>query len=217
MQLNDELVCQWLASNPEFFERNPELLESLVLIQPDTGQAVPLLQRQNQLLRQNLAQNHDFLEELIGNAKRNERLFQQVQALSLSLAGQQSLPGLAEALRLQLMSYFEVDDACVLWFGDLPSSPGLKDGREATQLPDWHGHQALCGPASQHTIGHLNRLAFGDASEMQSLAVAPVSTAQQALGLLVLGNKDPLHFRNSMDSLFLTYVARLVAVLAGRC
>ncbi len=216
MQLNDEQVGQWLLENPEFFNRHPELLREIQLTQPTTGQAVPLLQRQNEILRQHLAENHDYLLELIGNAKRNERLFQQVKALSLAVSATQTLPDLALCLRDQLVHFFEVDQACLLWFDEVQENAALKSGNQAAGLPDWHGHQALCGPATQHTLGQINRMAFGSDSQMQSLAVAPVFGVQQVLGLLVLGNHSPSHFRNSMDTLFLSYVASLAAVLAQR-
>lgn len=216
MQLNDELVGQWLLANGDFFNRHPELLRNLELTQPTTGQAVPLLQRQNEILRQHLNENHEYLLELIGNAKRNERLFQQVKALSLAISSTQTLGDLALCLRDQLVHFFEVDQACLLWFDEVDENAALKSGQAASTLPDWHGHQAMCGPASQHTLGQINALAFGDDSQMQSLAVAPVFGSQQVLGLLVLGNRNGQHFRNSMDTLFLSYVASLTAVLAQR-
>ena len=47
-------VAQFLRSNPQFFDQNPQLLESIYVPHPHGGRAIPLTERQIVSLREKI-------------------------------------------------------------------------------------------------------------------------------------------------------------------
>jgi hypothetical protein len=45
-------VARFLRSNPQFFEQHPQLLETIRVIHPHGGRAIPLAERQTVALRE---------------------------------------------------------------------------------------------------------------------------------------------------------------------
>lgn len=210
--MNAQQVADFLNANPDFFDRESELLESLQLRHPSTGEAISLLERQNLLLRDQLNQSQDVLEELIRNAKRNDRLFSQVRNLTLALIPTQSLNDMAYQVTNRLVSDFEVHQACILWLADDTESLAIRPVDKLPDLPGWDHKQALCGPAATPSLGNLASVAFGNQHRVGSVAAAPIWHQSNLLGMLVLANEADDHFVNSMDTLFLNHVANLVSV-----
>jgi uncharacterized protein YigA (DUF484 family) len=73
LPLADDDIASWLRANPDFFQRNSELLATLRLPH-DSGSAVSLVERQIEVLR---GKNHTAdsrLTELVGIARSNEAL-----------------------------------------------------------------------------------------------------------------------------------------------
>ena len=91
-QINEpdaEQVCGFMRNHPEFFEQHPELLAELRLSHP-SGNAVSLIERQVQVLRD---QNEDLksrLLQLIEVARDNDRLNERMHSLTLDLLAAQS-------------------------------------------------------------------------------------------------------------------------------
>lgn len=205
-------VVEFLKANPEFFNQHTEALESLQLRHPTKGEAISLLERQNLLLRDQLNQSQDVLEELIRNAKRNDRLFKQVRNLTLALIPTTSTTDMAYHVTNRLVTDFDVHHACILWLADSSESLSIRPVKQLPELPGWDHKQALCGPVATPSLANLAKAAFGSQVSIGSVAAAPIWQQEQLLGMLVLANQSPDHFVNSMDTLFLNHVANLIAV-----
>ena len=74
LPLTDELVSAYLQDNPEFFNRNNELMTGLRLTDNQRG-TVSLVERQQQQLRQQVHNLEDEITQLMSVASHNENLF----------------------------------------------------------------------------------------------------------------------------------------------
>ena len=72
--LTDELVVSYLQDNPEFFNRNNDLMTGLRLNDEQRG-TVSLVERQQQQLRQKVYALEDEITQLMSVANHNEQLF----------------------------------------------------------------------------------------------------------------------------------------------
>ena len=66
--------------------------------------------------------------------------------------------------------------------------------------------KAVCGALRPH---ELDFLFPGSGREIGSAAVAPLRPGQP-LGVLAIGARDPNHYRSSMGTLFLSYIAEVL-------
>jgi len=83
-KISNEQIAEYLILNPDFFDENPEVLNSLKIVH-DSGAAVSLIEKQVEYLRSNYNSTTDKLLSLLENAKNNEDLFFLTQKLLLSL------------------------------------------------------------------------------------------------------------------------------------
>ena len=103
--LNEADILEWLTSNPDFFERHPEILESLVL--PHETGASSLIEVQVARLRRDNRQLRAQLETLAGIAGENERLMQRLHQLTLEVMTTRSSGEFIERLMARLASDFD--------------------------------------------------------------------------------------------------------------
>ena len=57
MTIDDKLIRDFLLTDKDFFFRHPDILSFIKIPHPDTGKAVSLLEMQNKILRNQLANN----------------------------------------------------------------------------------------------------------------------------------------------------------------
>ena len=216
--LTEEQVEQYLRHNPKFFVGKDRLLKQMRLPHA-SGKAISLLERQNQLFREESQSLEQRLMGLIDNARDNDRLFNRLRSLVLDILTIDSIDQLASQIRTHLTQYFNVDDFRLLVsefhqtdsqsiqgtadLALLPDLALLSDISDLVRLP-----KASCG---QYSEALRNELLASEHSS-QSLAVASLHY-QGFHGLIVLGSKDSQYFSNSMDTLFLSYLAEVVARL----
>lgn len=210
-------VIAYLRQQPDFFEQHPNLLKQLHL-RHDSGNAISLMERQNQILRHENLQLIDRLNHFIEVAQRNDRLFQQLQQLVLSLVPQHSAGALIEALESGLIEQFDVHETSVI-LCDRPNADGdpwLQISRDSLgqYFPALiNDGKALCG-----SFGEAERDFLFAGRKVASLALAPLTDAdQQPLGVLALGHRDAQHFRSGTETLFLSHLAQVTSLLLQRC
>lgn len=208
-------VAAFLRRNPRFFEEQPNLLKQLHL-QHDSGDAISLMERQNQILRQENRQLIDRLNHFIQVAQRNDRLFQSLQRLVLELMPQTTLNGLLKRLQQGLLNDFDVHEVAVILFhqpiqdGDcwLQATPETVTEHYPALMRD---AKALCGPFNETKRDFL----FVGAA-VHSIALAPLTQDSRVVGVLALGHRSAEHFRSGTDTLFLTHLARMTSLLMQR-
>jgi len=213
MDAND--VAQFLKTNPQFFDQNPQLLESIYVPHPHGGRAIPLSERQIVSLREKVRLLEGKLGELLRFGEDNDVIGEKVHRLSLALVGAKDFAATAHALYFHLREDFAVPHVALRVWGKSPldgtleGSPveaALRDKAETMGAPQ-------CGPAA----GNPFLPWFRDAEEhIRSVALVPLGQTS-VIGLLALGSEDAQRFFAEMGNLYLRRIGELTAgALAAR-
>ncbi len=216
-RLAPDEVARFLRENPDFFERNAELLLELRIPHGDGAGAVSLVERQLELLRRRNAELRHTLEEYIDNARSSDELARKLNRL---VTGLLSCPQPDERLRGlpgQLKDIFALDFVRLLLFDASPGPGARAGGLPATPREDLmaaglsavlKANSPRCGQYSSEQRAFL----FGEqAPEVASVALAPLGPRGK-LGLLALGSRDPDHYHRGKSTEFLGRVSAIVAV-----
>src|SRR5690554_216098 len=209
--LDDALVAEYLRRNPDFFLQQNDLLASL-RIPHARGSAVSLVERQLEVLRQRGMDLRTRLTRLLEIARDNDRLFAQTRKLTLDLLVARSLPELVASLEDGLRNDFRVPFVSLIFIGEqqLPVGRSASMASLQQQVPGLLSSEPLCGVLRQNELEFL--LGAQAAPQVRSAAVVSVEH-QQKLALLALGSKDAREYDSGVDTLFLDYVAQVLARL----
>lgn len=215
--LSAQAVHDYLATHPDFFERNPRLLSLLDLPHSSRG-TVSLVERQVSVLRQKDLKRKRQLRELIDVARANDVLAAKIHELTLQFMAARDLRTTVKALEEAMRSGFGADQAILIVFGDPEAFADLDIGRflrviekkDACLKPFatfLNGSSARCGQIRDSQRDFLFR---GDAGEIGSAALVPIGTGAE-IGFLAVGSVDSKRFHPGMSIDFLTRLGDLVA------
>jgi len=207
--MNADDLARFLRANPQFFDQNPELLETIHVPHPYGGRAIPLAERQTVALREKAKVLEGKLAELMKFGEENDAISEKVHRLAVALAGARDFPVLARSLYFHLKEDFAVPHVALrVWGKAVPA-----DFDEAQEVDPKQREQASlmaapqCGPAQ----GNLFAAWFRDAAEhIRSLALVPLGQTN-VFGLLALGSEDPQRFYPDMGTLYLRRIGELTA------
>lgn len=207
--MNADDLARFLRANPQFFDQNPELLESIQVPHPYGGRAIPLAERQTVALREKVKGLEAKLGDLIKFAEENDQISEKVHRLSVALAGARDFPALTRSLYFHLREDFAVPHVAIrVWGKAVPV-----DFDEAKPVSDAQRQQAetmgspQCGPAQGNTFASC----FPEASEhIRSMALVPLGDTK-VFGVLALASEDPKRFFPEMGTLYLRRIGELCA------
>jgi len=207
--MNADDLARFLRANPQFFDQNPDLLETIHVPHPYGGRAIPLAERQTVALREKAKQLEGKLAELMKFGEENDAISEKVHRLAVALAGARDFPVLARSLYFHLREDFAVPHVVLrVWGKAVPA-----DFEEAREVDAKQREQAAligapqCGPAQ----GNLFTAWFSDAAEhIRSIALVPLGQTT-VFGLLALGSEDPQRFYPEMGTLYLRRIGELAA------
>src|SRR3954462_5733611 len=202
-------IAIFLRTNPQFFDKHPERLESIHVPHPYGGRAIPLAERQTVALREKLKVVEGKLAELIEFGEGNDGISEKGPRLAVALAGSRDFPALTNTLYFHLSEDFAVPHVVLrIWGKAVPV-----DFEEATAVDAAQKEQAgmmgapQCGPAQ----GNVFAAWFREAAEhVRSLALVPLGQTT-VFGLLALGSEDPKRFYPDMGTLYLRRIGELCA------
>src|SRR5436853_6243313 len=147
--MNADDFARFLRANPQFFDQNPELLESIQVPHPYGGRAIPLAERQAVALREKARVLESRLAELIANGAQNDAISEKVHRLAVALVGAPDFPALTRSLYFHLRADFAVPHVALrVWGVSVPV-----DFDEARPVAERERQQAAmmgapqCGPA----------------------------------------------------------------------
>lgn len=212
--LDSETVAAYLRLHPEFFIDHDELIPEL-RIPHQRGDTVSLVERQVKLLRERNIEMRQRLSHLMDVARDNDRLFDKTRRLILDLMDASSLEEVVSCVEDSLRREFQVPFVGLILFSDTP----LPVGRSVTSA---EAHQAIggllaggktiCGVLREHELNFL----FGAAgADVGSAAV--VGLSHQGLhGVLAIGSADSQHYKSSLGTLFLGYIAEVLSRVLPR-
>ena len=204
--LDAEQVAAYLSQHPEFFVEHDELIPEL-RIPHQPGDAVSLVERQVRLLRERNIEMRHRLSQLMDVARENDRLFDKTRRLVLDLLDATSLEDVVSTVEDSLRHEFQVPYVSLILFSDSSVSVGRSvSSAEAHQAIGGllSGGKTVCGVLRPHELAVLG-------------SAAVVSLSFQGLhGVLAIGSPDPQHYKSSLGTLFLGYVAEVLARVLPR-
>lgn len=218
----DNEVRDYLATNPEFFERHNELLNSLKLPHV-TGGAVSLVERQVSTLRQRDLKLERRLNELMEVARSNDRLAEKIHRLSLELLGAADLESTLIACEKTLRTAFDADQAVLLLF----RNPDLFDNvsvdrffrpmeRTSPELKSFETFLSRGRPRCGQIRDTQRDFLFGEeTNEIGSCALVPLG-AKCSIGVLAIGSADEKRFHPAMSIDFIARIGELISTALVR-
>ncbi|HUE91053.1 DUF484 family protein [Pseudomonas sp.] len=207
--LDSETVAAYLRLHPEFFIDHDELIPEL-RIPHQRGDTVSLVERQVKLLRERNIEMRHRLSQLMDVARDNDRLFDKTRRLVLDLLDASSLEEVVSCVEDSLRSEFQVPFVSLILFSDAALPVGRSvSSAEAHQAIGGllAGGKTICGVLREHELSFL----FGaEGAQVGSAAVVALSF-QGLHGVLAIGSSDPQHYKSSLGTLFLGYIAEVLA------
>jgi uncharacterized protein YigA (DUF484 family) len=208
--LDSDTVAAYLRLHPEFFIDHDELIPEL-RIPHQRGDTVSLVERQVKLLRERNIEMRHRLSQLMDVARDNDRLFDKTRRLVLDLLDASSLEEVVSCVEDSLRREFQVPFVSLILFSEAPLPVGRSvSSAEAHQAIGGllAGGKTICGVLREHELNFL----FGAEDGAQVGSAAVVSISYQGLhGVLAIGSADPQHYKSSLGTLFLGYIAEVLA------
>jgi uncharacterized protein YigA (DUF484 family) len=199
----EQTVASFLEENPEFFNRNPELLERLEILHQSHG-ITSLVERQVKRLRATAEEHKQQLQELIAVAHENELINQRLHRLTLTLLDAVDFDEAASTLQEVLYNDFEAD-AVELHMRPNPDSGAQSGLDEFGSLIDQG--KSWCG---QLELDRLEYLFGTKAEEINSTALIPLS-GEGVSGVLAIGSGDQQRFHPHMGTEYLTRLGEIIS------
>ena len=211
LEINDEQVRAYLKVHGDFFQHNPDMLDSLH-VSHASGSAVSLVEKQVSVLRERNIDMRHRLNTLTANARDNDRLYEQTRSLILQRLEANSASELYQAFRQSMTKEFEVEHASMILFGE-PGSEGdcrveTIDSAKIEIGPLLRGRKAMCGPLRKEELIYL----FPEAGDVGSAAMMPLHQGED-LGLIAVGSSDATRYGSNMGTLFLHHIADVMVRL----
>lgn len=202
-------IAEYLAQHPDFFDRHGDILRDLRLHHP-SGRAVSLIEKQVSALRERNTELRHRLNQLLDNARQNDRLFERSKRLVLSLLECNELGDLIDALYYSLDKEFSIPFVRLILFRKphQPCSIKVASEDEAKVVLGRHlkASRAVGGGLSREEITFLFDK---DHQRVGSAAMVPLYY-NQPLGILAVGHEDPKHYQAGMGTIFLTHIAEVL-------
>lgn len=210
--ITEEQVVAYLKDNPAFFIDQDDLLAQLRI--PHTrGSTVSLVERQVAVLRERNIDMRSRLAHLMDVARDNDRLFEKTRRLTLEMLDAQTLDELIGVVDDSLRHSFMVPFVGLTLFSDGELSVGRSQTLKSAQQHVGGllaGGKALCGVLRASELEFL----FGKEQSVKIQSAAVVALDHHGVhGVLAIGSADQQHYSNSVDTLFLSYLADVLARL----
>lgn len=213
IDLNDDLVRDYLKENGDFLQRNPDMLDHLH-ISHASGSAVSLVEKQVSVLRERNVDMRHRLNSLTANARENDKLYEATRILVLKLLEARSRDDLYSAFMDSMNTDFEVEHASMILFGEPGDGECRVETAEAARIEIGallKGRKAVCGVLRKEELAYL----FPGAGEIGSAALMPLANGEE-LGLIAVGSSDAHRYSSSMGTLFLGHIADVMVRLLPR-
>jgi uncharacterized protein len=215
-------VHSYLTRNPDFFERNAALLDTLRLPHV-TGGAVSLVERQVSVLRQKDLKLERKMKELLEVARANDLLADKIHQLALRLLNTGDLRQTLEATETALRTDFGADHSVLVLLGKPSSLGDIKIGRffkaierDDPALKPFATFLGSSNPRCGQVRDAQRDFLFGaDTNEVGSAALVPLGKKCQ-VGFLAIGSVDANRFHPAMSFDFLARLGELVEVALKR-
>ena len=182
----------------------------------ESGEAVSLIERQIDILRERNVTMRKRMNELLQAARVNDEIFAKTRSLNLALLEVNSWPELNEVLATHVLVDFEADFVCAHLCGADLALALDHIQHHMQQMPLEHLHSktsALCISLRREELTQMFPLS--DHNDSGSAAILNLALLN-GTGALCIGSRDTGRFAKDMDTLFVTYIADIVAKVMNR-
>jgi uncharacterized protein YigA (DUF484 family) len=211
--IEEQAIRDYLREHPDFFDQHPDILDHLE-IRHGNGTTVSLVERQVSVLRDRNMDMRKRLNNLMDNARDNDRLFKLTRELILSLLEAENCNQIASTFLLGLAQDFGVEHANIIFYGN-PDDSTEECRIESPETARRElgalikGDKAVCGALRKDELEYLFP---GAGSTIGSAALISLH-GKQELGLIAVGSSDPDYYRSNMGTLFLSHIADVLVRL----
>lgn len=213
--MQEDEITAYLASHPEFFERNASLLADVHLPSPHGGGTISLAERQQLAQRDKISALKDRHTKLVLNAQENDKINDKMHAFFILLQQAKSFNALDQLVRHHLAENFNIADICLrIWAHPLNSTDTenlvFRDVSQAVQAWVSNINNAYCGetPTSIDTDGWF-------AAPAKSVAVLPLK-GKAIYGYLALSSEEKERFYVGMGTDFLQKLGDHISAALSR-
>ena len=218
----EEAVSDFLQKNPDFFERNPNVLARLRVPHERGVSTVSLVERQVLVLRDKNQKLEGKLRELIDVARSNDSLSDKIHRLAKRLIRAQGATQLLDTLEASLREDFGASQwLLVLTRTDVPELNQLVNrhirvvDRASVDLKMFETFFASARPRCGQIRDSQRDYLFGAGTvEIGSAALVPLGV-DASFGLLAIGSPDVERFHPTMSTEFLARIGELVSEAVG--
>ena len=208
-------VAAYLEAHPDFFVEHEELLPAL-RIPHQRGDTVSLVERQMTILRDRNIEMRHRLSQLMDVARDNDRLFDKTRRLILDLLDADSLEAVVMAVEDSLRQEFKVPFVSLILFGESAAPVGRwvnsADAQQAIGGLLCSG-KTVSGNLREHELDFL----FGEDQRKEVGSTAVATLNHQGLhGVLAIASRDPQHYKSTVGTLFLSYIAEVLGRVVPR-
>ena len=208
-------VTAYLEAHPDFFVEHEELLASL-RIPHRRGDTVSLVEHQMKILRERNIEMRHRLSHLMDVARDNDRLFDKTRRLILALMDATSLEDVVISVEDSLRQDFQVPFVSLILLGDNPMPVGrwVTHADAQTAIGGLLSEdKSVSGSLREHELDFL----FGEEQRKQIGSTAVVAISHQGIhGILAIASRDPQHYKSSVGTLFLSYIAEVMGRVLPR-
>lgn len=206
--IDADAVAQWLRSNADFFETNPDVLTALRVPHPEGEHLISIVERQLIAFREKNAQLEKRINEFIGYGQHNDLLADRIHRMSLALLRSADLETTLAVVRESLQSDFKIPHVAVKQWHAAARDEVSADMRNYVDGLD----RAYVGPLAAYESATWFAAADGS---LQSFAYVPLGDGE-SFGVLCLASEDPTRFTPDMAVDVLERVGNLVSAAIAR-
>lgn len=213
-QFEEADLVDFLKSNPDIFQRHPELLE-LVTLGDNRGTA-SLLEKQLQQLKQRLNSFQTKQVELIAVARENEQISDSFSKIICQLIGFKNLSEFASEFPTALRKTFAIDEVSFRTKQAIQLRPTEQSAYTDT-LRRLVNNQAVCDDRWPKNI-----IALFFSGDIKSAALIPMlatnkaSKTKEPIGILALGSKDSQRYNNELGTAHLNRLGIMTGICLSR-
>lgn len=201
----EQAFSNYLRAHPDFFERNPHMLQELEL-RHQKGDSISLVERQIRLLRQQSDEYKQQLKELIAIANENDQLNERLHRLTITLIGTINFDEAINVLQDRLHEDFQAEAVELHLFSAAYFEKESNSNHEVFKRFLEQG-EPRCGMLPKRQLEYL----FGtQADDIQSMVLIAIK-GEGLLGLLALGSTNSQRFHPGMGTDYLTRMGEIVS------
>jgi uncharacterized protein YigA (DUF484 family) len=197
---DEQTTIDYLRRHPTFFDKHPELLETLA-IPHRSGGVISLIERQVKHLRQRLKQEQKNIDELVSIARENDALHERLHRVILTLLSTLDPKQKRETALEQIRKEFNTDAIALHLFAEnAAEDPLYQPFAELLQQ-----EQIVCGKLEPEQ----QQLLFAEQKhKLLSVALIPLHY-ERSLGLLAIASRDENRFTPDHRTDFLNRLSEI--------